>query len=175
MNERIDLPTPLGLNIFPAAETHGEFGRGAVAMGNEESHRRRISNDGEVSVMCGYAFGRSSRSGGVTTSRISFGRGACRNKGDSGVCLSRSRVCSALTAKGDRLSVIDGIAAESVWSVEEQRLYKYVGGFGYSRKGRSFGGIVTRYCNAKQALQLLYQTVVLCVCLGGMEYGCHIN
>jgi hypothetical protein len=116
-------------------------------MGEEESHRRRISDDSEVSVMCEYAFGRSSRSGGVTASRISFGRGACRNKGDSDVCLSRSnckRVCSALTAKGDRLSAIDGIAAESVWSVEEQRLYKYVGGFGYSRKGSCFGGIVTR-------------------------------
>jgi hypothetical protein len=117
MNERIDLPTPLGLNIFPAAETHGEFGRGAVAKGDEESHRRRISNDGEVFVVCEYAFGRSSRAGGVAASRISFGRGACRNKGDSGVRLSRSnckRVCSALTAKGDQLSVKDGIAAESV-------------------------------------------------------------
>jgi hypothetical protein len=167
MNERIDLPTPLGLNIFPAAETHGEFGRGAVAMGNEESHRRRISNDSEVSVMCGYAFGRSSRSGGVTASRISFGRGACRNKGDSGVCLSRSnckRVCSALTAKGDQLSVKDGIAAGVGLDRRRAEIVQVCRGFWVFEEGKELRR--NRIEVTRNSTAAAYRTVVLCVCEG---------
>jgi hypothetical protein len=37
VDERIDLATPLGLHVFPAAETHGdEFDRGEVAMGTKD-------------------------------------------------------------------------------------------------------------------------------------------
>jgi hypothetical protein len=37
VDERIDLATPLRLNIFPAAETHGDgFDRGEVAMGTKD-------------------------------------------------------------------------------------------------------------------------------------------
>lgn len=50
------------------------------------------------------------------------------------------------TAKGERLSVIDGLAAKSVWSVEVQRLG--TGGSGGVRgrdedAGWCFGGVVT--------------------------------
>jgi hypothetical protein len=44
----------------------------------------------KIPVVCGYDCGRSSRRRGVTARRISFGRGACRNKGDLGDARQRS-------------------------------------------------------------------------------------
>jgi len=119
VDERIDLATPLGLNIFPAAETHGDgFDRGGVAMGMEDLIGAASATiDSEVSVVCDYDLGRSSRARGATASRISFGRGACRNKGDLAVMpveiellegLQRTDGADSATAKDEWRSVIDG-------------------------------------------------------------------
>jgi len=87
VDERIDLATPLRLNIFPAAETHGDgLDRGGVAMGMEDLIGAASASMAKfLCCVITYDLGRRSRASGATANRISFGRGACRNKGDLAV------------------------------------------------------------------------------------------